>query len=531
MELEELMRGLGRPSAHPGRVEAVEIRQTHASVVFLAGDHVYKIKKPVDFGFLNYSTLERRGDLCRREVEANARLAPGVYLGVVPATLEGDSLRFEGSGEVVEYAVKMRRLPDSAHLRARIEAGEEISPLLDQLAARLVDYYATAGADPVSKPTDPAGALDLATDRFERIGRQALENFEQASNQVGSTVDRDVFERLRALTAARLSELRPILALRSGSFTRLTHGDLRLDHVYHLPDRPEPERLVVIDCIEFNDDFRVADVASEVAFLAMDLIAAGREDLADRVVDSYQRLADDATCRRVIPFFVAYRSAVRAKVRGMAAEEAEIDPRARASALDRSRLHWLLALDRLESPARRPALVMIGGLPGTGKSTLARRIAALGGFEVIRSDEVRKRLAGAPADARPSPFGTGIYTSEWSDRTYAECRRLARESLEKGKRVIIDANFGREADRVAMHSEASRLGVRRAFFVVEADPALVRSRLEARSGDVSDADWAIHVEASRRWEPIQPDPATFPIDLDADSDRVLVEALASRGII
>jgi predicted kinase len=215
----------------------------------------------------------------------------------------------------------------------------------------------------------------------------------------------------------------------------------------------------------------------------------------------------------------------------MAAEEAELDPRARASALDRSRLHWLLALDRLESPALRPALVMIGGLPGTGKSTLARRIAALGGFEVIRSDEVRKRLAGAPADARPSPFGTGIYTSEWSDRTYAECRRLARESLEKGNRVIIDANFGREADRAAMRSEASRLGVRQAFFVVEADVALVRSRLEARSGDVSDADWAVHLEAARRWEPIQLDPGTFRIDLDADSDRVLVEALASRGIV
>jgi hypothetical protein len=229
----------------------------------------------------------------------------------------------------------------------------------------------------------------------------------------------------------------------------------------------------------------------------------------------------------LLPLYVGYRAAVRAKVDGLQLARTEIPEEDRDRALQRARGHWLLALNALEQPGRRPCLMLMGGLPGTGKSSLAASLAAQAGFEVIRSDVVRKEFAGVPADAAPTAANrAGIYTTEWTDRTYTECLRRAEERLFEGKRVIIDATFIEEARRRPFFDAALRWGVPLLFLVCETDPSAVKRRLEARRGDASDADWAVYLAAAHRWENPGPSIArgTRPISTDESAAAAVEQA-------
>ncbi|HEY8504517.1 MAG TPA: phosphotransferase, partial [Gemmataceae bacterium] len=357
MDLTSLIRELSSPAAYPYPAERVEVRQTHISVVFLAGPFVYKVKKPVDLGFLDFSTLARRRHFCEEEVRLNRRLAPEVYLGVVPVVRAPGGLRFEGEGEAVEWAVKMRYLPDAARFRERLLRGELTAADLERLAGRLAAFHASAAS----------GAYIASFGTWEVVAANARENFTQSEAQAGDIVSASVFCRARDLTEEALARLRPVIEGRAArGVPRDTHGDLRLDHVYLLPDRPPPDDLVLVDCIEFNERFRYADPVADMAFLVMDLRAYGRRDLARAFADAYFRASGDGEGRGLMSFYTAYRSAVRAKVNGFKAAAAEVPAPERAAARERARAHWLLALGELESRARRPCLVLVGGLPGTG---------------------------------------------------------------------------------------------------------------------------------------------------------------------
>ncbi|HWE35939.1 MAG TPA: AAA family ATPase [Isosphaeraceae bacterium] len=494
MELARLIAALADPSAYPDPIGAgaVEVRQTHISAVFLAGPFAYKVKKPLDLGFLDHTTLDRRRHACDEEVRLNRRLAPTVYLGVVPITEDATGVRVEDAGEVVDWAVKMARLPDEATLRARLGCGELDASHLEALARRLADFH--AGAE--------GGPAVAAFGRFDVVAGNALDNFDQAAAHVGATLSRAVFDRLRGLTESALTRLRPTIEARADrGMPRDGHGDLRLDHVYLFPDREPPADLVVIDCIEFHERFRCADPVADVAFLVMDLVAHGRRDLARAFADAYLRAAGDPEGRALLPFYNAYRAAVRGKVEGIAHFEPELAEADRAAALARARARWLLGLGELEEPSRRPCLVLVGGLPGTGKSTLARGLAARAGFDVIRSDLVRKELAGlGPDRVAAASFGAGIYSPEWTERTYAECARRAEGLLFDGRRVLVDASFRAASSRRMLLELGTRWGVPALFLLCQADPAAVRGRLDRRTGDASDADWSTYLQAAERWE-------------------------------
>jgi aminoglycoside phosphotransferase family enzyme/predicted kinase len=519
MDLVDLIQALTEPSAYPFPVREVEVRHTHISVVFLAGNFAYKIKKPVQLGFLDFSTLEKRQHFCNEEVRLNRRLAPSVYLGVVPVSREGSKVALEGEGEVIEWAVKMERLPESATLQNRLVAGEVVPEMVAALGRKVASFHVQA----------ESGQHISHFGRFDSVARNARENFAQSVSQVGITVSSAVYPRLRTLTEETLNRLLPLIEQRADrDVPRDTHGDLHLDHVYLFPDRKPPDDLIIIDCIEFNERFRFADPVADMAFLFMDLLYHGRSDLARVFADSYFRASGDEEGRALLPFYTAYRAAVRAKVEGFELSEKEIPAAERNDARARARAHWLLALGELETPSRKPCLVLGGGLPGTGKSTLAQALVERAGFGLIRSDLVRKELAGlAESDRVSAPFGEGLYSPEWNERTYAECLRRAESLLFEGKRVLVDASFREEKRRRAFLEAAAGLGTPGVFFLCKAEPDTVRNRIKDRRNDASDADWNIYQKAAGTWQ--QPGPLTaqkmWEISSDGSREQAVSEAL------
>lgn len=502
--LQRIIDELSDSSAYPHSASNFEIHHTHASVVFLAGDFAYKLKKPLDLEFFDYSTLEKRRHFCRREVKLNERLAEDVYLDVVPVVerdgqlrvvVEAGLLRGErevSEHEVVEWAVRMKRLDDEDTLLARMARGAIPPGLFDELGRRIAEFH--NGADRGEHISEYA--------RYAVVEKNALDNFRQSQDHVGDTVEPEVFDRLEQLTRKHLDELRPLIEKRAEDGTaRDTHGDLRLEHVY-----VGDYGLRIVDCIEFDEAFRYADPVSDIAFLAMDLGFRGWDDEAAQLLDSYfDELADDEG-RQLVDFYVAYRSCVRAKVHGLKALEEEVPDEECQRAHQKARAHWLYALSRLESPGGGPELILLAGLPAAGKSTLGRRMVDGGEADVLfESDVVRKQLAGIdPEEDAEADFGEGIYTREFSRRTYAEVARRAEEKLAKGRRIAVAATFVTDERRRQFIDVARRMGVPVRFIECRISDELTRRRLRERSGDVSDADIEVYEKLKELWETPSP---------------------------
>lgn len=517
MEFPELIEGLQRPGAFPHPAEDFRVHRTHISVVLLAGDYAYKLKKPVDLGFLDFSTREKRRSACEAEVRLNRRLAPEVYLGVVPVTVGPDGPRFGEEGEVLEVAVRMRRLPPEATASARLERGEIDAEALARVARRVARFHREAASGP-----------EIARyGRWDVVAENARENFEQTAAHVGDVVTAPVHRRARRLTERSLRRLRPLVEDRARrGVPRDTHGDLLLEHVYLFPDREPPGDVVIVDCIEFNDRFRYADPVADAAFPVMDLLVRGRRGLARSFADAYFSAADDEEGRKLLDLYTSYRAAVRAKVKGIAARQEDVPEGERRTARRRARAHWLVALGTLADPGSRPCLVLIGGLPGTGKSTLARGLAGRAGFRVVASDRVRKALAGLPPEADASaPFGEGLYGEDWNDRTYRACLEEADRALLRGRRVLVDASFREDRRRRAFLRLARRRGVPCLWLLCRAEPDRVRRRLEDRRGDASDAGPSVYREAARRWE--EPGPGVRRVLREVPCDRGPEAAVAA----
>ncbi len=524
MNLRRLIDALSDPAAYPTHVPSVEVRQTHISVVFLAGEQVFKIKKPVKLSFLDFSSLEKRRHFCEEEVRLNARLAREVYEGVVPIVQQGSGLKFGGVGDPVEWVVQMRRLPDDATLESRLSRGIVHPAQMQELARTIAQFHANAERD---ERISTFGRLKV-------VASNARANFVDSQAQIGKTISLAVFDRLSELTDQSLTRHADLIESRAARNVPCdTHGDLRTDHVYFL-DNGNNSKTLVIDCIEFNEAFRFADPVADVAFLAMDLKFDGACDLADVFTNAYFDAAGDNEGRQLLSFYVAYRAAVRGKVEGLKQAESEVSAKDREESRQRARGYWLLALGELEPPDRRPCLILISGLPGSGKSTLAAELAAQASCGLIRSDVVRKQLSGQDETANePHPFGTGTYSDAWNERTYAECLRRAETLLFEGRRVIVDASFREDARRCTFLAAAKRWKVPLALFRCETDSQTIQQRLTQRENDASDADWAIYQAAARAWEPVSDETAavTYAINGGRSRQESLDAALKHLGVL
>lgn len=455
--------------------------ETHISWVFLGRGEVFKVKKPVDFGFLDFTELSSRERACRSEVELNARLAPGVYLGVVPVTLsEGGEHMFGGSGQVVDFAVHMRRLSAEARADLRLEAHQLRWEDVEALAVTLARFHARAARGPSIAEHGSVSA----------IARNVEENFAQAKSALRALVpeatEREIEERQLGFLAQRAD-----LFERRVASDRICdgHGDLRLEHVY-LADGGSP---IVIDCIEFNERFRFADACADVAFLSMDLAFHERVDFKERFLAAYARESHDYELYSVVDFYESYRAYVRAKVNALSlASAASFEARQRLE--QQARRYLLLALAAERPPIGAPRLIAVGGIIASGKSTFADALGADLGVPVISSDRTRKALLGVEPTAPLShePWQRA-YAPELTTRVYEELMRLSRVVLQSGRSVVLDATFASQESRSMARATARDLSAPFCFVECRAPREVTRSRLRERASGVSVSDGRLEI--------------------------------------
>lgn len=473
---EQLLPFLLNPNSYAHRPRAVQLVQTHASLVFVAPPYVFKVKKPVNFGFLDFSTLAKRHHFCEREVALNRRLCPRVYLGVVPITRQGGQFAFGGDGEVVEYAVQMRQLAERGFLLHRLRRGRLGRAVLDRLVIVLKAFYEAQHPTAEVEEWGRVVRLKISTD----------ENFRQTRNYVGKTISPAAFNTIRVFTNSFFQTHRELFARRIRErWIRDCHGDLHLDHIH-----AGPKALHVYDCIEFNDRFRYVDVASDVAFLAMDLDFHHRPDLAAHFAERIARALKDRALPRLLDFYKCYRAYVRGKVESFHST-AEVAPEAeRREAVERARRYFQLAL-RYAVAGSRPLALLVMGRIASGKSTLAAALGEELGWPVVSSDRVRKECAGFPLHERSDAAARArLYSPAMTRRTYSALLAAAARHAAAGESCVLDATFGSVEMRRQAIRRLRRRGVRFVFVESLATAASQRRRLAARdrmSGEVSDA--------------------------------------------
>lgn len=479
------------PSVYAHPVNRVELVQTHISYVLLAGDYVYKVKKPVDMGFLDYTTLEKRHFFCQEEVRLNRRLCSGAYVGVVTVNLkDGRVLLDSTEGEVIDYAVKMKRLPEERMMERLLLEGAVTGDMLQRLTGKLAAFHRDA---------ETGGHIDTFGS-IETIAANWRENFEQTEPYVGRTLSRQQWQSVCDYAERFLRDEAWLFEQRvRESRIRDCHGDLRTNAVCF------EDGICVFDCIEFNERFRYSDVASDLAFLAMDIDFRGYYALSDEMVGLYLAQSLDTTLPLVLHFYKCYRAFVRGKVDGFQIGQPEIPAEQREAAAAAARSYFDLA-ERYASYTASPAIATMVGVTASGKSYLANALASRLGAVVISSDVTRKRLAGLdPAQPQVEPIDRGIYSAAMTERTYDDMLRQATPFLAKGKPVILDASYLRREHREAARALARRAGVR--FLAVEclADESLIRERLEQRRSAVwspSDGRWEVYQTQLARAEPL-----------------------------
>lgn len=491
-----LISTLQEPRCYPHPVDRVELIETHISWLLLTGEHVYKIKKPLDLGFLDFRELDARRHFCEEELRLNRRLAEPVYEAVVPITGTPEAPRVNGEGTAIEYAVRMRQFDPEQTLDRLCDRGELTPEHLDELAGRVAAFHETVPALPPDSPLgDPEALKEAMTDNLTTALEKLEDTADRQQAQALLEWTRDTFEQQRERIQRRLSE----------GHVRECHGDLHLGNIALFEGR-----ITVFDCIEFNPGFRWIDTANDLAFLLMDLQSRGHPEWSARVLNQYLEYGGDFDALPLLRLFSAYRAMVRAKIALLSPAETDGD---RQQNLDRYRRYAELAEHYSLIP--QPWLAATTGYSASGKSRLSAALAEQFSMIRLRSDVERKRLFGLrPTDFSDSAQDDGIYTQEATRQTYQRLERLAREALATGYPVIVDSAALRRDERNALAEVAESLAIPFVLIACEAPETVLRERIRERgrqTGEVSEANEAILEQQLRDSDPIGDDERSHTI--------------------
>lgn len=508
--LSQFIHFLSNPASFPDPTQEVKLVQTHASVVAIGDEYVYKLKKNVNFGFLDFSTLEKRKFYCEEEVRLNQRLTQGIYLGVLPIYWNGEGLSFEeDTGSIVNYVVKMKRMLPEGFLINRLGDPKFGSPYLDPLIQLLVNFYQRNES--------------LSPDYLwpENMKTTTDENFNGIERFIGKTIAPLVFQILREDHEDFLRNYTPALRERQKQGkVKDCHGDMHAEHVYY-----DDQRIHLYDCIEFNTRFRQIDQLADIAFLVMDLDYRERSDLANYFRVQMLKQVEEQPVAHFFNFFLAYRAIVRGKVNSMKTIDPEIPAEEQAESQTNAARYFNLALRYTLLGAKPTVVVIVGGV-ATGKSTLARSIAAETNLKILNTDIIRKELVGLePAQSIRPEDRSWLYTPEMIQKTYDEFLQQGIEVAKIRGAVVLDAGFRQEKHLHKLIELCQKHHLELVGVQTYAPEALVRERLQAREGKSGPSDMRLDTYQPER-DNLQYQLADFiPKTLVIDTSQSIEELL------
>jgi uncharacterized protein len=507
--LPALIRQMLSPEFYPHPVtQPIELMQTHASYVLLTGDFVYKLKKPVNFGFLDYSTVEQRQHFCQEEIRLNQRGAKELYLEVLSIARQNRNYAFGNAGEVVDYAVKMVQFPQSALLSNMFEAGTISDPEMEDMGRVVAEFHANA------QTSEYISSFGTAS----RIRESIEDNYNQTTKYIDRAQTQAQYTETKAYTDRFLCEHLELFTERiTGGFIRECHGDLHLRNICRWHDKT-----LLFDCIEFNEPFRFVDTMYDVAFAVMDLEARGRKDLANRFLNTYVEQSGDWAGLQVLPLYLSRQAYVRAKVTSFLLDDLGIADLDKEVAAQTAGAYYHQAWAYTQP--RQGKFILLAGLSGSGKSTLGKHIAQKIGGVQLRSDAVRKHLGGIALLAKGD---ASLYTPEMTARTYDRVLELGFKLAAQGFTVILDAKYDRVSLRAAVIDLAQDRHIPLQILHCTAPEDVLRTRLQQRTGDIADATVDLLASQQADWEDFTPAERGYLVTVDTTQDiSGLVASLA-----
>ena len=476
---QRILQSLLSPSAYPDTVTTVHLVQTHVSFIFVTDNFVYKIKKPVDFGFLNFTTLDRRRFYCNEEVRLNGRLCPDMYRGVVEVRDSPAGVRIDGEGTVIDYAVKMKRLPEERMFDRLVREEKVTDDQIRQIARTIGAFHLEAEQ---GKEIESYGSTANIRQNWD-------DNFQQIAEFPPPVISRRDLDIVRDWAVDYLSVHDALFAERiAQGFIRDCDGDIHMGNIC-LADR-----VYIFDCIEFNSRFRYSDTAADIAFLLMDFDYHGRHDYGGIFLSEYIAATGDRDVVKLLDFYKTYRAVVRGKVAGLKSLDPDVPVAERRSAEEEAARYFLLARGYVLRRRLTPSLIITCGLMGSGKSSIASALAFELGTELHSSDLVRKEIAQVPKFSHQSSgYGEGIYSPVYTEATYDMLLTRADRALDAGRSVIIDATFHRRPDRTRFRELAAQHSVPFRIIVASCPEDVIQERLAER-------EKALDVVSDGRWE-------------------------------
>jgi aminoglycoside phosphotransferase family enzyme/predicted kinase len=490
--MQELVSFLSNPKAYNHPVDTVTVVQTHISYVFMAKPYVYKLKKPVDFGFLNFVSFEDRKFYTFEEYRLNSRISPEIYIGVVAIVKDGNSFRLVEDttyheNDVVAYCVKMKYIDDSYSLKHLLKHGIG-HQLLSLIAQKIYMFH--------NEADNTEGLRGFGG--INEISKNSLENFDQIEKYIGAIVTKDNYDFMRKWTENFIKQNTTLFENRNaGGFVRDCHGDLHCEHIYY-----KDGTIIILDCIEFNKRFRYIDTISDIAFLLMDLDVQGNTADSNRLCAQYIQLSGDYDGVLVLPFYKSYRAMVRAKINSFQSDNEGITKKEREGFIQKASQYFQLAKQYMQLKSNGVIYVVFGNI-GSGKSTIAMELAALTGGIVINSDALRKKLAGLEIfDNAKANVGQGIYNPEMTEQVYATMKQKALAIAQKGIDVILDGTFYSKKLRNDFYHFFKDKGIDIHFIFADCSQDELVKRIEQRqkAASVSDATVETFVQLKDRFE-------------------------------